>query len=611
MSTLDQWTSDIISSDVRSRGDALFQLHSRLERGRLSDCKKDSITKLMTELCLLRDSNPKIALVTLQCLRLLMKLHADIFAPVENMAFDAFFCRFGDTKANIRTAAVVNMLHLAGNIGYAPCIDKLTSNTNFVANKSAKVKEHVMYTLLLFQQVFGAEVIIEHSMVISQVSALLNDGVISVRQLAIDVIANFHNYGGDELLYDLEQRGIRIGIIEKIQESVLTGNCSQALSPLGLDEEALNALNSIAHMQRPLSATMRIGAATLPITSSKQMESIEANRRDDPVDLRAIQPQQRLAQTISGTNIATTATSGIANTGTSRRPGGLHRTAPVNIQAVRNAVSAAQECVYLPQSYVNLLKEGPLPAGIRLYSEKELIRHFEKIQQNFNNLEDWTMRMQALAALQGLALGEAMEFESEFLLQLRNSIDLLVAQVVDLRSVLSKEASRTVAILCVRMGPAFAPLADQLVPALLRLTNLKIKAISSAADRAIRIILSTGCNGFPRLLPVLVEHATSKSAQLRRIALEYLCLCSCLWRVEPLEKALASLRTAIRTGLADADGTVRRVARHLFWVLQSNVAFRKAMDALFDGTFFPLMFCLSKIILFIILHSEVALLSYV
>jgi len=242
-----------------------------------------------------------------------------------------------------------------------------------------------------------------------------------------------------------------------------------------------------------------------------------------------------------------------------------------------------QECLFEFCNYISLLGEGTIPAGTSIYSEKEISRIFDKMHKGFLNVDDWNVRMQALRLLQSLALGDAMEFESEFLQQCRSHIDILVAQVSDLRSVLSKEACRTVAILALRMGPAFAALADHFVPALLKLTVVKIKTMSSAADRCIRIIISVSSGGSPRLISVFTEHSQSKSPLLRKVSYEYLCLLAALWNTDVLQKHISSLRTAVKTGVGDADAAVRRSARHLYWILQRNAAFQRQMDALSEA----------------------------
>ena len=129
--------------------------------------------------------------------------------------------------------------------------------------------------------------------------------------------------------------------------------------------------------------------------------------------------------------------------------------------------------------------------------------------------------MQGLALIQGLVLGDALEFEKELMLQLRVALAHIIAQISDLRSVLSKEGSRTVAIISVRLGAVFGPLVDQTVTALLKLTTIKTKTISNAADRAIRVVLATVNSGYPRLLVSIAENINSKSPLLRKVAFEY------------------------------------------------------------------------------------------
>jgi len=107
--------------------------------------------------------------------------------------------------------------------------------------------------------------------------------------------------------------------------------------------------------------------------------------------------------------------------------------------------------------------------------------------------------------------------------------------------------------------------------------------MSSAADRCIRIILSVSGNGYPRLVSIFSEHSQSKSPLLRKVSYEYLSLLCALWNADVLQKHILALRTAVKTGVGDADAAVRRGARHLYWILQRNTTFQRQMDAMCEA----------------------------
>jgi hypothetical protein len=112
----------------------------------------------------------------------------------------------------------------------------------------------------------------------------------------------------------------------------------------------------------------------------------------------------------------------------------------------------------------------------------------------------------------------------------------MAAQIIDLRSAVSKEACRAVAALALAMKQSFCPIAEQLWIHLVRIVVVKIQVISSAADKCIRVIVAS-CPE-PRLLSLIVEGCTNKAKTpaLRKLCLEYLSLACASWRIEVIER---------------------------------------------------------------------------
>jgi len=238
---------------------------------------------------------------------------------------------------------------------------------------------------------------------------------------------------------------------------------------------------------------------------------------------------------------------------------------------------------FSPSSYLNLLFEGTICNPIRLYSETDLEKHLNAVTEDLSNTEEWEARMKALATLQGLALGDAMEYPS-FPSSVKLLHDLINAQVSDLRSTLCKEACRTVAVLARKMGAAFFPTAELLIPSIMKQASVKTQIMASAAERSLKIIIAASNLGSQRLAVLLFEYASNKAlmSTIRRIAVEVLCIAAALWPADLVDKILNGLKTTITNGVSDADKDVRRVSRQLFWVLhaKSEGCFRRDMDAL-------------------------------
>jgi len=124
------------------------------------------------------------------------------------------------------------------------------------------------------------------------------------------------------------------------------------------------------------------------------------------------------------------------------------------------------------------------------------------------------------------------------------SFDLyqITAQVTDLRSSVCKEGCKTVAVLSFCLRQHFIPLAEFFVPSLLKQVILKIQVMSSTADKSIRVVVacltlnSNSPNADSKLLSLLVEACSNKSAILRKMSVEYLALHCALAKQDSIEK---------------------------------------------------------------------------
>ena len=76
----------------------------------------------------------------------------------------------------------------------------------------------------------------------------------------------------------------------------------------------------------------------------------------------------------------------------------------------------------------------------------------------------------------------------------------------------------------------FQPLAELWIPPLLKLLQIKIQVILSAADRCVRTIMISGApNGYFRVLQILLENLSSKSGTIRKYCFEYITLAAISW----------------------------------------------------------------------------------
>ena len=109
----------------------------------------------------------------------------------------------------------------------------------------------------------------------------------------------------------------------------------------------------------------------------------------------------------------------------------------------------------------------------------------------------------------------------------------------DLRSAVSKEGCKTVAVLAFSLRQHFVPLVEFLVPAMLKQSLVKIQVMSAAADKSLRVAIAACCSSHTsegKLLQVLMDACANKAAAVRRMAAELLALSCALAKTESLER---------------------------------------------------------------------------
>jgi hypothetical protein len=207
---------------------------------------------------------------------------------------------------------------------------------------------------------------------------------------------------------------------------------------------------------------------------------------------------------------------------------------------------------YLPTLFFGLFGDGQCSSPLFVSSEREFIQLMSSIQTNLLNKEDWQARQNGLFKFQSVLKGifessflESEQYEESGYLSgdtvmelligfIRSSlVETMATQISDLRSTISKEACRTVAMMARVMRGNLAQFVEFWIPSLLKLLMVKIQVIMSAADRCVRaIVVCCGPNGIPKLLQILLETLSSKSPASRRYCFEYITLAAISWESE-------------------------------------------------------------------------------
>jgi len=207
-----------------------------------------------------------------------------------------------------------------------------------------------------------------------------------------------------------------------------------------------------------------------------------------------------------------------------------------------------------------------VPVAVR--SDKELAQEMQSIAVGLTASEDdWQVRTAALHRVQGLAVGGGGRLPT-FVPGLRAIQQLLTQQILSLRSTLSREGCLTVAILAQVLGDDMLPLADLWAPAVLKTTQVNISVMALSADQCLRCLVSCTRQGFPRLLPILLEGTTSKNDTERLRCVAAITLALWHWDAVSFDRAVDAVGVMLKAAVADKKEPVRAAARQCFWAFR-------------------------------------------
>ncbi|CAA0823913.1 CLIP-associated protein [Striga hermonthica] len=197
---------------------------------------------------------------------------------------------------------------------------------------------------------------------------------------------------------------------------------------------------------------------------------------------------------------------------------------------------------------------------IKVYSEKELIREFEKIASTLVPDQDWSIRIAAMQRVEGLVIGGATDY-SCFLGLLKQLVAPLTTQLSDRRSSIVKQACHLLSFLSKDLLGDFEACAEMFIPALFKLVVITVLVIAESADNCIKTMLRN-CK-VSRSLPRIVDSAKNdRNAVLRARCCEYALLILEHWADAPeIHRSADLYADLIRCCVADAMSEVRSTAR--------------------------------------------------
>ncbi|XP_076944908.1 CLIP-associated protein-like [Bidens hawaiensis] len=197
---------------------------------------------------------------------------------------------------------------------------------------------------------------------------------------------------------------------------------------------------------------------------------------------------------------------------------------------------------------------------IKVYSEKELIREFEKIASTLVPEKDWSLRIGALQRVEGLVLGGATDYPS-FRGLLKQLVGPLSTQLADRRSSIVKQACHLLNFLSKELLGDFEAFAEIFIPALFKLVVITVLVIAESADNCIKTMLRN-CK-VARILPRVAETAKhDRSSILRARCCEYaLLILECWADALEIQRSADIYEDLIKCCVGDAMSEVRSTAR--------------------------------------------------
>lgn len=197
---------------------------------------------------------------------------------------------------------------------------------------------------------------------------------------------------------------------------------------------------------------------------------------------------------------------------------------------------------------------------IKVYSEKELIREFEKIASILVPEKDWSVRIGAMQRIEGLVVGGATDYPC-FRGLLKQLVNPLSTQLADRRSSIVKQACHLLNFLSKELLGDFEACAEMFIPVLFKLVVITVLVIAESADNCIKTMLRN-CK-VPRVLPRVADTAKhDRSSILRARCCEYALLILEYWADAPEINRSADLyEDLIKCCVGDAMSEVRATAR--------------------------------------------------
>eukprot|EP00854_Cymbomonas_tetramitiformis_P005528 gene5528-6705_t len=157
---------------------------------------------------------------------------------------------------------------------------------------------------------------------------------------------------------------------------------------------------------------------------------------------------------------------------------------------------------------------------IRVHSEREMEREFQAIAKGLQPENDWQARIALLERIEGMVLGAGGEYDSLPSL-LRTLRDAIIAQLVDRRSAVVKQACQLLIFLASYVGHDIDSLVEFSLPTLFKILPITVQIMTESADVCIHGLIHYLHNS--RFVPKLTDAGIKdRDKKIRACCQEYL-----------------------------------------------------------------------------------------
>lgn len=481
----------------------------------------------------IQNSNYKVTQFGLDIYGALVERLGTDFRPYVSTIFGTIIDRLGDHKDVVRERCKLLLFKLveAETISANNLFERLTP---IFTHKNSNAREEGMNVLIAALNMYGA-----HSFSISRLVPylvkLISDPNCEVRDTAFNTIVEIYRHVGDKLRSDLQKK-----------HQVPQNKLPQLLAKFDELKAAGDVLNVQPSSKGDEDEPDRVTARSTSKTGAVRRQLSVSSSKSAQVSA------------VGGSSIPTSKLS---------RTGCLRKTPAAS---GRGAAGAVDED-YFQKAFEDV-------PSVPLMSHKEIDDIMGRIKDNICMQDYWEKRVEAMKKLRAVIISGGAQY-NEVLAHIKLLDFPLEAAVKDLRSQVVREACITIAFLCQQLQNKMDHCAEVLLPTLMSLIQNSAKIISTSGVVCIRFVLSH--THAPRLVPIIVQHMTSKSTAIRRAACEFMDLMVHMWRTHSLERHIALLQDGIKKGISDPCAEARVSARKAFWGFKEH--FPEQADALLNS----------------------------